>query len=83
MTVAISYSEEAMYQLKKLENVVTERILDKIKEAADNPTHFFKRLSGREESKLRVGDYRVIVMIAYAENRIFVESIGHRKNVYK
>ncbi len=79
MTFAITYSEEALYQLKKLDNQTAKRILDKVKEAATKPRHFFERLRGREAYKLRVGDYRLIAFLFFTEERIFVSSIGHRK----
>ena len=33
--------------------------------------------------KLRVGDYRVIMSINTKERKIFIEKIGHRKEIYK
>jgi len=44
-----------------------------------NPFHYFERLAGRNEYKLRVGDYRVIAEIG---DNIHIILIGHRKNVY-
>ena len=41
------------------------------------------RLVGREEYKLRVGDYRVIANILNKEKKVVVRSLGHRKNIYK
>ena len=43
----------------------------------------FVKLKGREEFKLRVGDYRVIASIDDKHKRIEVLLIGHRKNIYK
>ena len=41
------------------------------------------RLSGREDYKLRVGDYHVVADINESEKRIRVTLIDHRKRVYK
>ena len=79
----VIYSEEALYQLKKLDNDTAKRIIEKIGESGENPVHFFKRLAGREEYKLRVGDYRIIADIMQKEKTIFIRSMGHRKKIYK
>ena len=83
MKYQVRFSEEAFYQLKKLDNKTAKRILDKIDATLEDPFHFFTRLSGREEYKLRIGDYRVICKILTNEKTIFVFSLGHRKNIYK
>ncbi|HLC65292.1 MAG TPA: type II toxin-antitoxin system RelE/ParE family toxin [Candidatus Nanoarchaeia archaeon] len=51
--------------------------------AKENPFHFFERLEGRGDYKLRVGDYRVIADINQKERIIAVTLIGHRKNIYQ
>ena len=79
----IEWSSEAGYQLSKLEHSDIKRIIHKMEKAADNPTHYFKRLTGRNEWKLRVGDYRVIVRLNISKKRIFVVTLGHRKTIYK
>ena len=58
------------------------RIFNKITSTKENPLHFFERLEGRKEFKLRVGDYRVISEINTNSKIIQVVLIGHRKNVY-
>lgn len=47
------------------------------------PHHFFERLVGRNDYKLRIGDYRVIADINDSSKRIEITLIGHRKKVYK
>ncbi len=49
----------------------------------ENPHHFFERLSGRDDYRLRVGDYRAIADIDDRKKRIEVTLIGHRKRIYK
>ena len=79
----VVFSQEAVYQLKKLDNRNASRIIEKIRKTSKNPLHYFKRLSGREEYKLRVGDYRIIANIMQNEKTIFIRSLGHRKEIYK
>ena len=83
MRSSIIFSDEALAQLRGLDNKTAKRILDKLEDASSNPSHFFERLVGREEYKIRIGDYRVVAKILFKENTIFILSLGHRKNIYK
>ena len=42
-----------------------------------------KRLQGRPEFKLRVGDYRVLYEFDLRQGRIYLHYIGHRREIYK
>src|SRR6266480_5384703 len=42
-----------------------------------------KRLRGRPECKLRVGDYRVLYELDPAQGRIHLHYVGHRRDIYK
>ncbi|MEK6972569.1 MAG: type II toxin-antitoxin system RelE/ParE family toxin [archaeon] len=83
MGFKLIFSEEASSQLKKMENIIAKRVLVKLDNTKEDPFQYFERLAGREEYKLRVGDYRIIAKIFPNENNIFIFSIGHRKNIYK
>jgi mRNA interferase RelE/StbE len=83
MTYRFVFSEEALSQLRRLDNKTAKRLLDKLESSAENPARFFERLAGREEYKMRVGDYRIIARVLQSEKRVFIMSLGHRKNVYK
>ena len=69
--------------LEKLDKNIAKRIWNKIMSTKENPKHYFERLAGRNEYKLRVGDYRVIADIDNNAELIEVILIGHRKNIYK
>jgi mRNA interferase RelE/StbE len=79
----IIFDNETIDFLNKLEKTVKERIFNKIISTKENPFHFFERLSGRTDYKLRIGDYRIIAEIDPKEQKIKVTLIGHRRNVYK
>lgn len=83
MAFRLIFSEEALRELRKLDNADAKRIVGRLKEASGNPIHYFERLSGREEYKLRIGDYRAIANIVHENSSILVRSIGHRKNIYE
>jgi mRNA interferase RelE/StbE len=79
----VEYSAESLSQLKGIDKTVVKRIIKKIESTQNNPHLFFKRLVGRPEYKLRVGDYRVISQIEEHSKIIFIRSIGHRKEIYE
>jgi len=79
----VIFDEEAIDFLNKLQKEVRERIFNKIISTKENPFHFFERLTGRKDYKLRVGDYRVIADIDENSKRINVTIIGHRRDVYR
>lgn len=79
----IIFDEEAIEFLNQLPKEIKERIYDKLISTKENPFHFFERLTGRTDYKLRIGDYRVITDIDPGNGMIKVTVIGHRKNIYK
>lgn len=83
MPYSVELGEPARRQLRTMDKAIAFRIIQKLEEASTSPNHFFKRLSERESFKLRVGDYRIIAQVHHPEMRIWVELIGHRKNIYK
>lgn len=83
MAYTIEWSAGAAGQLEVLEKQVQERIRNRLAEAARNPEHYFERLSGSAECKLRAGDYRIVAFVFHNSKRIFIQRIGHRKGVYK
>ena len=81
MKYEVIYDDDAIGFLAKLPKDVRMRIFNKVADTKVNPLHFFERLEGRKDYKLRIGDYRAIADIR--KERIEVTMIGHRKNIYK
>ncbi|MFH1408824.1 MAG: type II toxin-antitoxin system RelE/ParE family toxin [Nanoarchaeota archaeon] len=77
------FDPEALEFLEKLEKPIARRIWNKIMATKTNPFHFFERLSGRKDYKLRIGDYRIIADIFQRDKTIAITTIGRRKDVYK
>jgi mRNA interferase RelE/StbE len=42
-----------------------------------------RRLQGRSEFKLRVGDYRVLYEFDATQGRIYLHYVGHRRDIYR
>jgi len=83
MTYELIIDEEAIKFLENLQFNLKKQIFNKILSTKENPHHFFERLAGRTDYKLRVGDYRVIADIEDSNKIIKITLIGHRRNVYK
>jgi mRNA interferase RelE/StbE len=59
---------------------VSKKILD----LESNPRpHRRKKLSGRQEYRLRVGDFRVLYAVSDAARTIEIVAVGNRKDVYR
>jgi mRNA interferase RelE/StbE len=83
VSYGVIYDSKALTFLAGLPENIKKRIYSKISGSKENPHHFFERLAGRTDYKLRIGDYRAIADINEAEKRIEVTLIEHRKKVYK
>jgi len=82
MSLVIVWDKKARSELDKLEIDIARRIILKVKTLSENPFSMdVKRLQGRDDFRLRVGDYRVIFSIE--GNNLFVLRVGHRKNIYE
>lgn len=75
--------KKAKNDFLKLPKEIQFRISEKLKIAQLDPFLYFIRLKGRQDYKMRVGDYRVISDINQTERAIWITKIGHRRNVYK
>jgi len=58
-----------------------QRKVDEMGTRLDNFPH--KRLQGRPEFKLRVGDYRVLYEFDLKLGRIYLHYVGNRREIYK
>lgn len=85
MNYLVEYEPEALADLEKLTKAVCERIVNKINWLAENfdeitPQPLTADLAGF--FKLRVGDYRVIYEFDSERRIIFIDRVGHRKEIY-
>jgi mRNA interferase RelE/StbE len=71
-------------EMNRLPALIHGRISRKILSLGDNPRPTgAKKLSGREEYRLRVGDYRVVYTIDDKVHVLTVFAVGHRREVYR
>lgn len=82
MNYKILYEKEALKEIDKLEPSISRRIIKKIEEMSENPASCdIKKLKGREDYRLRVGDYRIIFM--FDKESIKIIKVGHRQQIYE
>ncbi len=77
----IEWDERAFEALAKLDRGIAKRIVEKIDEMVLHNKGDIKRLKGCSESRLRIGDYRVIFSLE--KDSMNILKLGHRKNIYK
>ena len=71
-------------EIEKLLSSVYTRISAKILYLEDSPRPSgTKKLSGRDEYRLHVGDYRVLYTIDDRNREVIVFAVGHRGKVYR
>jgi|APHM01.1.fsa_nt_gi Cytotoxic translational repressor of toxin-antitoxin stability system len=79
----VEISLAARDELEALEPDIQDRITEKLLEdVAERPDRHLVRLSGRDDYRVRVGDYRVIVEWDKTENTLRVTKVEHRDTVY-
>lgn len=78
------YSKEFDRVFLALPVPMRQRIEAKIRDLGGRlAEHPHLRLQGREEFKLRVGDYRVIYEFSIDLNEIHLLAMGHRREIYR
>ncbi len=84
MSYEIYASKRFLKEFEKLDSKLRERIKEKIKELMEDPEKGVALTAGfKGKYKLRVGEYRVIYTINYAEKRVYLLAIGPRRSIYK
>ncbi len=79
----IILSKSAAKYLDKLNKKDRERIIKALEKLRFRPDSFLKKLVGKDNYRLRVGNYRLIIDLKRNKLIVLVLKIGHRKNIYK
>lgn len=83
---SVIYSQATRRDLKSLPEDAARRIFRAVQEIKPNPYSSVKKLKGPAKYplySLRVGAYRVIMMIEDERMIIFVIEVGHRSTIYR
>jgi mRNA interferase RelE/StbE len=80
----IVFARPAEKELAKQSTDVRLRIARAIRALEENPVPAgAKRLKGRAEFRLRVGDYRVLYFLDHSARALTIVAVGHRREVYR
>ena len=80
---AVEFERRAEKDLARLDPQVKQRVLIAIGRLVEDPGSVdLRRLTGRAESRLRVGDWRVIIELDVASRTIIIERILPRGRAY-
>jgi mRNA interferase RelE/StbE len=78
----VEWTPKALDLLDGLDSEAQERLVTKLDEATDWTSHRLDKLTGYPYYKLRAGDYRAIITWDRDDDRLVVEAVGHRRNIY-
>jgi mRNA interferase RelE/StbE len=84
MNWRVVFARSAEKELSKLSSQMQIRVGRALRSLETDPfPPTAKRLKGREEFRIRVGDYRILYAIEHKSRLLTVAAIGHRRNVYR
>ncbi len=70
-------------EIDRLPSTVRTRAISRILSLKDEPRpRGARKLSGREEYRLRVGAYRILYVVDDKQGVIIILAVGHRRDVY-
>jgi mRNA interferase RelE/StbE len=80
---SVEFERRAARDLERLDPQVKQRVLGAIDRLASDPhSAALRKLTGRQESRLRVGDWRVIVELDVSERTIVIARVLPRGRAY-
>ncbi len=80
----LQYKKKAIKALAKINDPYYSIIIEAIDSLAENPRpHGYKKLTGRDGYRIRVGTYRIIYDILDTQLIIEIVNVGSRGNIYE
>lgn len=85
MTWAIRYTREAERAIDALDPPVRRRVMLAIDNLLGNPRSASNvtKLQGRDDDRLRVGDWRIVYKLHEGVLLVLVVAVGHGREVYR
>lgn len=84
---SLEFSKKAKIFLKKSDEQISTRILDRLENLKENPVPKDSKFIGREDGdkifRYRIGDYRALYLVDKNKGCILVLKIDKRPRVYK
>jgi mRNA interferase RelE/StbE len=84
MSYVVKLKRSAEKELDRLPVKTHKRIVKVLLSLKEDPIpHGAKKLHGRDDYRIRVGNYRILYMIDESDKKVEVLSVAHRKEVYR
>ena len=83
MSHFIHWDPLARKQLQKLPKEIASRIVRRVDLIKDNIMHYVESLVGRDDFKLRIGDYRLFLDVDENKKEVWIRTLRHRREAYK
>ena len=80
----VTFKASVAKDFKRLDRLAAHRIIKVIESLQNNPfPNSSKKLVGSEHTfRIRVGDYRVVYIVAKDDREVEIQRVRHRKDVY-
>lgn len=79
----VRWTQRALDDLASLDKPLARRVIAKVEAAATDPPRFFDRLTGADAWRLRVGDVRVLALLAFDRDTVTIQAVDKRSRVYR
>lgn len=80
----IKIKERAQKDMRKLPPSIKERVVNLIRSLAEEPRPAgAKKLTAKQEWRLRQGDYRILYAVDDEQKTVIVVRVKHRREVYR
>ena len=83
MSHSLVWSPKSRKRLSKLGKKMIVRIVKKMRKVARSPYGFLEKIKTGEGSKVRVGNYRILIDLVKDKKEIYVLTVRHRRDAYK
>ena len=82
MSFSIEWDIKVLDFLRKLQQNISERIVNKVESIKENPFRFLEHYEGKYY-KLRIGGYRALIDIDFEKKVLIVQVLDKRGRIYK
>jgi mRNA interferase RelE/StbE len=80
----ITIKTSAAKELEDIPQKDLQKVIKRIRSLAKDPRpHGSRKLSGKEQYRIRQGDYRIIYSVEDKKSLIDIVKIGHRREIYR
>lgn len=79
---SVYFTERGKERFDDLEPDAREQVRKKLKQCEEFTEHHLKPLKGRDDYRVRAGNYRALVQWDRGDDVLYVKSVGHRRNFY-